>query len=314
MKFQCVECDKRFSIPKHVVEKYGAGSRCPKCKGDSVVLPPGRVDTVEAARIKSSNYKKTDNRKVKMYKASAVYTVNLPEDFKADRMLEHKCGVYPYPKSLAVTVQDALTKYLNSNPAETVIQRLVPTECLSATVTVGSKFHQTYHQGAPHVAIRFTKYEVRPKHICTQEQMDDLVSALFPEGLNGFVMKALTDCETAQRKALDLMHIYRDVNLLGKALSKEAENEARKISRYNQRLAALTAELDAERDVQLKTLLTQVSTVAQQYHPKAVEIIPKFVDKFTNCRTVPSPRRLGRMFRISDYEISHEDVAKALEE
>ena len=37
-KFQCLECDEVFTIPKQVVKKYGAGGRCRRCRGEAIPI------------------------------------------------------------------------------------------------------------------------------------------------------------------------------------------------------------------------------------------------------------------------------------
>lgn len=155
---------------------------------------------------------------------------------------------------------------------------------------------------------RFRKEAVKPSEILTEEQMqEELVLARFINRMNRYAVVALKYRDDAQEVYED----ESDANRLLAHFSGEAVKAAREIVRYEQRLAALEAELVAEAKAQVKRhrehWKEEAAADKQEFRERAITLaMEKLMDRATED-AVPGIFRSGHKHTVA-IEIPTPDV------
>jgi len=243
VRFQCIECDKRFEIPDDIVKNKGAGSHCPKCRGETAVIPS------EPVRARSTRWHKVDNRRSKTYQAVATYKIEYVDTFGVDEAV-HSLEV---PTSVRAaytnvpTFQAALESYFDGASGEG----------MTIAVAIHSKGHAAFFEaGSPYVVLTVYKTVPKPSLIPDKKGMDTLVTKCFPEGLRLAVNLVLRRCIIMQKNALEITRVHETAKAACNKIVTIASKKSRRVCRFHQRLAALVAEVNSEFEMQMQDLLT----------------------------------------------------------
>lgn len=251
-----------------------------------------------------------DDRHNKQYYRELEICVDLQGD-ALERDLPHSCGEFPVPKiTWEFDKLDPKPKTsfrgLDQWQKEWVLGLSYyfpadkPSEIISEEEAILDLDHKVF---AAHEHIKVA--------MSTSEEQGDYAVG---DGIKMLVRVTVERVIAQQKEIREIVDIRNQTTQLGNWIAKEADEEARKMVRFKQRLAALVTELEEEQKIQLATMLEKDGKLDKgvvshnvkaeqgeenrvEFDPRAVALTRKMADQF-----MPNPNPSGFPFARGDRE------------